>query len=189
MHDDELTRDEREAMEKLPREGALPASLESRVVMALRREGLLQAPAPLALPGRVPPAWIGVAAAASLALFFGGFALGGWIESRHTADLLVDMRREDVATAAMAAAEVQRTGSEYVRALTLLASLADTTRGQSVDEGREVATSALHAAASQLVRMSPEDPVAVSILQGIERSNPTDSLRQGPQRPRRTLWF
>jgi len=183
MHDDDLTPAEREAFQALPRERRPHARLEDRVVLALRREGLLHAPAPLRLP--LTPAWATAAAAAAVAVFVGGFALGGWVESRHTTDVIA--RLQERQTAAMAAAEVQRTGSEYVRALAQLAALADTSRGgDSVRQGREVAVNALRAAASELVRLAPDDPLAVRILQGLDRAQRPDTAAAAP---RRTLWF
>jgi hypothetical protein len=185
MHDDELSETERRALEALPRETRTPRALEDRVVVALRREGLLHAPAALRFP--LSPAWIGAAAAACVALFAGGFALGGWMESRHTTEVLVRMHERDSANAAAAAAEVQRTGSAYVAALSTLAAFADTSRGESLAQGREVAVNALHAAANQMLRISPEDPLAAGILRGLDRSSSKDSL--SATSPRRTVWF
>ena len=187
MHDDDLSPTEREAMSALPRERHGDRTLEDRVVMALRSEGLLHAPQPRRLP--LTPMWMAGAIAASLALFAGGFALGGWLESRHTTDVLVQMHERESATAAAAAAEVQRTGSAYVAALSALASVADTSRSASVQQGREVAVNALQAAAGQMVRISPEDPLAVRILQGLDRVAGRDSLRHPADEPKRTLWF
>lgn len=186
MHDDELSPEEQRAMRALPREQRAGRALEERVVMALRREGLLHAPRVLRLP--LTPAWLVGAAAACLGLFAGGFALGGWLESRHTTDVLVQMHERESASAAAAAAEVQRTGSAYVSALATLAAFADTSRSPQVMQGREVAVNALQAAASQMVRISPEDPLAVRILQGLDRAAARDSARHATE-SRRTLWF
>jgi hypothetical protein len=182
MHDDELTDPERRAIGALPRERAPRHALEDRVVAALRREGLLHRPPPLQLP--LTPAWIGAAVAASVALFVGGFTIGGWIESRHTTNLLAQMHEHEAANASVAAAAVQRTGSAYVAALAALAAVADTSRGESVTQGREVAVNAMHAVASQMVRLAPEDPLAVRILQGFDRTAHRDSSDA-----RRTMWF
>lgn len=187
MPEEDLSPTERDAMRALPRERHADRMLEDRVVLALRREGLLHAPQSLRFP--LTPVWLAGALAASLALFAGGFALGGWLESRHTTDVLVQMHERESATAAAAAAEVQRTGSAYVAALTALASFADTSRSASVQQGREVAVNALQAAASQMVRISPEDPLAVRILQGFDRVAGRDSLRRQSNDPKRTLWF
>lgn len=187
MHPDDLTDRERREFDALPRETRPPDALEQRVMAALREEGLLRRPAPLRLP--IAPAWIGAAVAASLVLFVGGFALGGWMESRHTADVLVKLHERDTQTAAAAAAAVQRTGSAYVAALTALAAFADTSHAgtPSVVQGREVAANALHAAASQMVRLAPEDPLAVRILQGLDRAarRDTSASKDGSL----TVWF
>lgn len=188
MHPDDLTESERRELDALPREARPRKELEERVVAALRREGLLLVPAPIRFP--LTPAWIGAAVAASLVLFAGGFALGGWIESRHTSDMLVRMAEQDAAgDAAAAAALVQRTGSAYVSALATLAALADTTRGDApqVVQGREVAASALQAAANQMLRIAPEDPLAVRILQGLDRQARRDTTAADGSKL--TVWF
>lgn len=188
MHPDDLSDREREELGALPRESSPRDALEERVVSALRREGLLRAAAILRLP--ITPAWIGAAVAASLILFTGGFALGGWLESRRTTDVLVRMHERDTQTVAAAAAAVQRTGSAYVSALSALAAFADSSDAPpaSVAEGREVAANALHAAASQLVRLAPEDPLAVRILQGLDRAARRDTTAAN-DRSRLTVWF
>lgn len=187
MHPDDLTDRERRELDALPREARPREVLEQRVIAALRREGLLRQREPLRLP--ITPAWIGAAVAASLVLFAGGFALGGWMESRHTTDMLVKMHEKDVQTAAAAAAAVQRTGSAYVAALTALAAFADTTHAPApqVQQGREVAANALQAAASQMVRLAPEDPLAVRILQGLDRTARRDTA--GTRDGSLTVWF
>ena len=68
MHDDELTPEERAAMESLPRERDPDSALEERIVRALRAQGLLAPPATLRL---VPPAWGWLAAAAAADVLFG----------------------------------------------------------------------------------------------------------------------
>jgi hypothetical protein len=184
MHDDELTPEERAAMEALPRERPPDRALEERVVRALRAQGLLERPATrrLTLP---PVGWL-AAAAASVMIFAGGFALGAWLESRHTTQVVLDMHQRD---AAEAAALVQRTGSAYVSALSTLATFAEKARPQEMGPAREAAVNALHAAASQMVRLVPEEPVAVNILQGMARASRSDSLEAGAGEPRRVVWF
>ena len=184
MHDDELTPEERAAIEALPRERPTDRTLEERIVRALRAQGLLERPAPvrLALP---PTGWL-AAVAASVVLFAGGFALGAWIESRHTTQVVLDMHQRD---AAEAAAMVQRTGSAYVSALSTLASFAEKARPQDLGPAREAAVNALHAAANQMVRLVPEEPVAVNILQGMAEASRNDSLGAAAAEPRRVVWF
>jgi hypothetical protein len=184
MHDDDLSPEERDSLTALPRELDPPPELEARTVRALRARGLLRAPAPLrfAIPRAI---WIG-AAAASFALFAGGFALGSWLESRHTTEVVMALHQQDVSAAA---ATVQRTGSAYVSALAALAATAGTTRSPEAEQGREVAVNALHAAARQMVRLVPDDPMAVQILQGMERVSRGDSTRATAEEPRRVVWF
>jgi hypothetical protein len=185
MHDDELTQQEREALESLPREREPEAALEERVVRALRAQGLLRRPAVLRI-APVPRSWIAAAAAASVVLFAGGFALGSWLEARHTTKVVLDMHQRD---AAQAAALVQRTGSAYVSALAALASYAERARPQEMAPAREAAVSAMHAAANQMVRLVPEEPIAVNILQGMARAAHADTVGTAAAEPRRVMWF
>jgi hypothetical protein len=191
MQDDDLTREEREALAALPRERDPGPLLEERTVRVLRERGMLghggrvvRAPAWPAFS----PAWASAAAAAAVALFVSGFAVGHWIQARHTEDLLVRMHERD---AAHTAALVQRTGSAYVAALAALADAADSSRagtaatGREVAQGREVAVNILHAAANQLVRIAPEEPLAARILQGLDRVAPRDSAATEQQ----VIWF
>ena len=98
----------------LPRERMPSRLLEERTVKALRTRGLLRHRRPGA-------AWM-AAAAAAVALFAGGFALGQWTGSRTMSDSMLAIRQQ---SAEDAAALVQRTGSAYVLALASLASHAD----------------------------------------------------------------
>ncbi|HEY2956356.1 MAG TPA: hypothetical protein VGK89_14045 [Candidatus Eisenbacteria bacterium] len=184
MHDqDELTPEERAALESLPREREPERPLEERIVRALRAQGLLAPPVPFRL---VPPAMAWLAAAAALVVVFaGGMGLGAWLEARHTTQVVLDMHQRD---AAAAAALVQRTGSAYVSALSALASFSGRARPQELQSGREAAVSALQAAANQTVRLVPEEPIAVDILQGMARAARGDTLEAAAE-PRRVVWF
>jgi hypothetical protein len=186
MHDDELTPDERERLLGLPRELDPDDSLEERTVRSLRAHGLLRAAPARVIRFPLSPAWIGLAAAACFALFFGGFAVGGWLEARHTTQVVAQMHEQD---ATRAAALVQQTGSAYVSAMAALASVSEggksTTQTADLAQGREVAVNALQAAASQLVRIAPEDPLAVRILAGMGRAAQRDTT-SGTDR---LVWF
>ena len=186
MHDDDLRPDERDRLLSLPRELDPDDALEERTVRALRAQGLLRG-----TPGRVlrfplAPAWIGLAAAASFAMFAGGFAMGSWLEARHTTQVVTQMHEQD---ATRAAALVQQTGSAYVSAMAALASMSEGNRSNPPNpefaQGREVAVNALHAAANQLVRIAPEDPLAVRILAGMGRAAQRDSSLA----TNRLVWF
>ena len=79
--DDELSEQERRAFDSLAREREAPAALEERTVRALRREGLLRAPVP---PRRALLPRVGLALAASLALFAFGVSVGSrWWPSQQ----------------------------------------------------------------------------------------------------------
>jgi hypothetical protein len=182
MHDDDLSPEERAGFRALSREVAPRHALEDRTVRRLRSEGLLQRPQGRVISIHFTPSWITAAAAACLALFFAGFAMGGWFESRHTTDVMAQIHEQD---ATRAAALVQQTGSAYVSALATLASLNDkaTAGNPQIAQGKEVAVNALHAAASQLVRIAPDDPISVRILAGMKKAAGDSSAAA------RLVWF
>jgi hypothetical protein len=132
---------------------------------------------------------VAAAAAASVAIFLGGFTLGQEIANGRANRMVIEMRKQD---AAQAAAMVQQTGSAYVAALSALADMARDphAHGNELASGREVATNSLHAAASELVRMAPEEPLAAQILRGLEESARRDSLAGRPSTDQRKVaWF
>ncbi len=191
MRDDDLTSDERERLLALPRELDPDDSLEERTVRALRAHGLLRAAPARVVRFPLSPAWIGMAAAACFALFAGGFAMGSWLEARHTTRVVTEMHEQD---AARAAALVQQTGSAYVSAMAALAAASEGARlgagsgsapAGDLAQGREVAVNALHAAANQLVRIAPEDPLAVRILAGMRNAAARDTASATD----RLVWF
>jgi hypothetical protein len=110
------------------------------------------------------PWWRSAAAiAAGIALFAGGMSIGQMLGSRQTAEAFQTVFEEgDVRLAS----QVQRAGSEYVAALEALADV----DGAAADSGQalEVALTALWAAANEIVRLAPDDPLAARILQGFE---------------------
>jgi hypothetical protein len=167
---EDLTPAEREAFDSLPREANPGELLEERTVKALREEGLLAAGA--APVGQAPsreaavprPWWQLVAAiAASIALFAGGVSVGQVLGARQTADAFQTVFEDGDA---LLAAQVQRTGSDYVAALAALAE----TSGAVADSSQalEVALTALWAAANEIVRLAPDDVLTARILQGFE---------------------
>jgi len=169
---DELTAAERQALDALPRESDPGQLLEERTVRALREQGLLAtarvsgttdvSAAHVAPQSR--PWWRSAAAiAAGIALFAGGMSIGQVLGSRQTAEAFQTVFEDgDVRLAS----QVQRTGSEYVAALEALTA-AD---GAAADSGQavEVALTALWAAANEIVRLAPDDPLAARILQGFQ---------------------
>ena len=167
----EWTAAEREALNGLPRETDPGRLLEERTVRALREEGLLGSsrsidvddPRRGASPG---PSWWRTAAAvaAGIALFVGGVSVGQEMGARQTVDAFQTVFRDGDA---LLAARVQRAGSDYVASL---AALSDADGPTVADSGQavEVALTALWAAATEIVRLAPDDPLAARILQGFE---------------------
>ena len=183
-HDeDELTPDLRTELAALPRERDPGRLLEERTVRALRERGLIEAPAAGGRIRRIPRAWLGGAVAAGIALFASGLALGQWMGTRATAQVEA-ARTPDTRQAALA---VQQTGSAYVQAMSRFAELSDSASAGQTAEGREVAASILRAAADELVRIAPDDPLAGAVLAGFARADSAQAARTGEKQ--RTVWF
>lgn len=168
----ELTPAERRALDALPREADPGQLLEERTVKALRREGLLAASGTggasrdaydSSPAGR--PWWQLVAGiAAAIALFAGGVSVGQVVGARQTADAFQTVFEDGDA---LLAAQVQRAGSDYVAALAALAE-AEGSAAADTSQALEVALTALWAAANEIVRLAPDDPLTARILQGFE---------------------
>jgi hypothetical protein len=165
---------------QLPREREPGRLLEERTIATLRMRGLLRSrPRP-----RFSPAWLAGAVAASIALFATGVAFGQWLGTRNTTNAVLALSQTD---ALLAAAQVQRAGTQYVNALQMLAHFADSTNTMPA-QGREVALSALYAAANEVVRFAPNDPIAGEILRGFQRVR-LQQLAQPEQPARQIVWF
>jgi len=181
---DDLTPAERRALEGLPRERAPRPVLEDRVVHALQRRGLL--PIPLALrPGRrhlVP--WL--AAAASLALFAGGFAAGQFFGTRSGAAAALSGVEATRGSAAQVAAHAERLGALYVAALAALNQVNDSTDAATRAKARQAAISALGGAASEVAQLAPDDPLAAAVVRGLDDRN--REQRPAPS-TRSVVWF
>jgi hypothetical protein len=185
-HDDDLSDEERRMLRSLPREMVPPAVLEERVVEAMKGEGLLRAPE----TGRNWPrtlrrmGWV-AATAAGLALFASGMVVGQWNATRAVATAMARSRGGDAVTQA---ARVQEAGSDYVRAVAHLADLAAQGDDRAVAPGREAARVALHAAALELARLTPDDATLRLVLAVLE-----DRMRGGTAADsgaaRTTIWF
>ena len=172
----------KEMIHDLPMDAAPSALLEERTVRELRSRGLLRRQRSL------PTSWLVGSVAASIALFATGVVVGQWMGTRTTINTVAEIASSG--TAAAAAAHVQETGSAYVQALEALVTSANQNQGQQASpQAREVALTALHAAANEVVRLAPNDPVATKILQGIEQarrqSQPLDEQDAG----RKIVWF
>lgn len=168
----ELTSAEREALAGLTREGDPGRLLEERTVRALRAEGLLAEPTGKRAAERSVGAvvrrhlrWRSVAAAAAgVALFAGGLSVGQALGARQTVDAFHTVFEDGDARLA---SELQRAGSDYVAALAALAESEDRAAADS-GQALEVALTALWAAANEIVRLAPDDPLAARILQGFQ---------------------
>ena len=179
MPDDDLTPAERKAFATLEKQNAPSRLLEERTVRALQAEGLLKRKWRFNSPRLV------AAAAAAAVLYLGGLATGQWLATRQTTQIVSDLQRDH---ALEAAALVQRTGSAYARAIASLAALRTPGDSISVSQGREVALAALYSAANELVRLTPDDPVVVRILQAMDEER-VDPDTTPSANTRRVIWF
>jgi hypothetical protein len=172
-----------EMLSELPRDGMPSALLEERTVRELRSRGLLRRKRWL------PTSWLVGSIAASIALFATGVAVGQWLGTRSTLDTVATIAQNNPAAAA---AHVQQTGTAYVQALEALVNAANSQQGQQQNnsaQAREVALTALHAAANEVVRLAPNDPVAAKILQGIEQAKRQQQPREERNAGRKIVWF
>lgn len=169
---------------ELPRVREPNDLLEERTVRSLRAAGLL---ARSHSRWRVPRTWVAGAAAASIALFASGLALGQWLGSRQAVALAEAHETTDYAEAA---ARIEQAGTAYVRALSELVEQGGERNSAQALFARETAISMLHDAANEVVRLAPNDPVAAKILQGFDQAESTDRAREQARQPaRRVLWF
>ncbi len=184
---DDLTPAERRALAELPRAKTPPGELENRVVAALQRRGLL--PIPLgAAPGgrrRVTP-WMVGAAAAAVALFVGGFAVGESFGARAGAAAALSGVQAARGNAAEVAAHVERAGTMYVAALVALNHLSDSADAPTRARARQAALAALGGAAGEIAQLAPNDPLAAAVLRGLNERN----RERGPAPSSRSVvWF
>jgi len=181
MNRNGLTPAEQEALESLSRERTPSRLLEERTVRALKQRGLIRSSSPR--PGVVRP-WMAIAAvAASLALFASGLTLGQWLGARQTVDALAAFYPDRTERAA---ALVQTTGSAHTAALSGLIEATAQADQQALEQAREVALAALWSAASEVVRLAPDDPLAVRILQEFERAR---TGQDAGEEARNFVWF
>jgi hypothetical protein len=186
--DDELTPDERERFAALPRERDPGRLLEERTVRALRERGLVHAPGKPRRVIRFHPGWLTGAVAAGLALFLGGLTTGQYLATRNMGEVVAVVQQHDQKQAALL---VQQTGSAYVQALAKLSQASNTAAGAQGQQGREVASSMLRAAADEVVRMNPNDPVATGILAAFDRAGAQQRAAARPDTTARqsVVWF
>lgn len=182
---EELSPAERRAFEQLPREARLPEHLEDRVVAALRSRGTLPTPLSLARRRGNPALrfWIPVAAAAAVAVFVSGFAVGQIFGTRTGLNFAGQVLSND---AVRAAAQLQQAGSNYVTALANLSQQVDSTAPAVRDSVRSVAIRVLGQAAEEMALIAPDDPLAAAVLRGMsQRQRNTE-----PAAPSRSVvWY
>jgi hypothetical protein len=91
--------------------------------------------------------------------------------------------------AQQAALMVQQTGSASVQALSRLSQVSDTTRAGR-QQGREVASAMLRAAADEVVRINPNDQVASGILAAFDRAQTQQATAQRDTAGKQSVvWF
>jgi len=183
---DDLTPGERRAFEALPREKEPRAELETRVVAALQRRGLLAIPLTARSGGRRHLApWLVGAVAAALALFVGGFATGQYFGARSGAAAAISGVQAS-GSAAQVAAHAERAGTMYVAALVALNQLSDSADAPTRAKARQAALAALGSAAEEVAHLAPNDPLAAAVLRGLNER----SREQGPAPSSRSVvWF
>jgi hypothetical protein len=117
-------------------------------------------------------------------LFAAGIAVGEYHGVRRITAALDAENQPDVRHAA---ALVQRTGTEYVTAVAKLAAVAASGKdANDASQGREVAVSALRAAAVELQQVAPDDPLTLRILDVVKPAGlDTSSTPAG----RRVIWY
>lgn len=167
----------------------LPPDLEDRTVRRLRAEGLLQPTT--AFPARSSErhsprtlAWPLAAAAAGITLFAAGFTIGEHRGGQRTLDVVEALAEAD---ASRTAALVQRTGSDYVAALSALAA----TDPSDSQTGREIARAVLWSAATELARLDPDDADLWRMLESLRprATLPADSSSIAEAASRTVVWF
>ena len=184
---EEMERDEamdgllQDAIRELPREREPGELLEERTVRVLRSRGMLATG-----PRGFRWSWLIAGAAASLALFAGGVITGQRLSDRRTAEMLAAQQR---ATLSEVADVVEQTGSAYVAAMTQLAETNATPGTAETLEARQRALQILHLAANEVVRLAPNDPVAVKILQGFDHQAAQQTPVEKRERRRQIVWF
>jgi hypothetical protein len=180
---DDLTPAERRAFAALPRAVEPPPGLEDRTVAMLQSRGMLAVPLrPLAArPRRWQPAWLVGAVAASLALFASGLAVGQYLGAR-TATLAAAVGAGSMAQRAQ---DVERTSSQYLEALASFSQGSDSADSRTRERATQAALTSLTAAAREVARLAPDDPLAAAVLRGMaERSH-----RASPAPTRTVVWY
>src|SRR5688500_7674429 len=101
MEEDGMTPDLRRALQALPRERDPGRLLEERTVRALRERGMIEAARAGGRVRRIPRAWLGGAVAAGIALFASGLAMGQWMGTRATQQVVQAVQAQNERQAAL----------------------------------------------------------------------------------------
>ena len=184
MSDDELTPSEKRALETLPKESMPSADLENRVVSSLRERGVLLAHKRRVI--QLNSLRIAGVAAAALFLVIGGFTMGFWASNMntvHTSSL--EYPSGDLS----AAASLQRAGTAYLLALEELAALPDSTHGDEMLQGREVALRTLYTATDRVTKIVPKRYLAGQLLQVIQTSEDNELNNKIRRNAHQAIWF
>jgi hypothetical protein len=175
--DDDLTPAERAEVTALSRERLPSPEVEERIVEQLRAHGVIRS---VGVVTRSSLRWRVLAAAASIALFVAGFGAGRVSQSAGLSGFTP-------AGTSGHADQIQRAALDYVRAIAVLA---DTTVPVAQnDDAREAIVTTLGAVANEVLRVAPDDPLAASILSGLEWRGRTPQTTSATVPARRVAWF
>lgn len=177
-HGDDLTPQEREALESLPRERMPGRLLEERTVQALHQRGFLRH------QRMWTPARVGLAMAAGLALFMVGVFYGQTLVSAPGG---TQEATQQQIKATHPSDAVQQAGTAYVTAMNSLTQMPDSTRNGEYARGREAALAVFREAAGEVVVLVPEDPLAGDILRRLDDVSMASD--QGEDETSHVVWF
>ena len=176
--DEQLTPEEKRALQSLPRERLPGHGLEEKTVRALRQREILR-PRPT-----FTPLHMGLAAAAGFVLFFAGVLYGQW---RVDGSIGGGSVQQPAADTQSASELVELTGTAYVNALSSFALSSDSTNTDEWVRGRRAALEVFREAANEVVVLVPEDPLVEDILRGMEQVERTEG--SGSEETRHIVWF
>jgi hypothetical protein len=167
--DQDLNDQERQLLQRLPRESALDPALEEHIVGTLRREGLLRGASSWTL--RV------ARLAAAMTLLIGAAASGYYAGHRNSLEAMLDRDRMSISDRILL---LQRAGSAYVRAAQEYAAATATIDSTAI----EVASQVLVGAAQAVARTDLDGgltPRLMSALRGPNTPPATDT--------RQVIWY
>lgn len=181
MKNDDLTPQEKKALETLPKERVPSAFLEERVVRTLRRRGALKASSRRTI--EITNKRLMGAVAACLAFVVCGFAMG--LLATPSQYVSPPVATTDAGPVPVALS-VQEAGTAYVTALerlSLMSSSAKSDDARNTDElrqGREAALITLYTAADEMAKIIPKDQLSKCIVNAIETTE-KDDIQNDPK--------